>query len=116
MLASDRIGPTMAQASQTQEPRLRFQSTGGYERVFPLGDGRFTIGSEINADLRLGVPGIPREACVLESDANSVRVISLVEGVVRVNDTTPKIGTALNAGERLEIGPVALVFENEAGC
>ena len=104
----------MSRSAESTSPLLRFRSRGGFERTFEVDKDEFVIGSRGDADIRVGVLGVPRDACTLELDDEGLRITRVGPGVVQVDSQPAAEGQALEVGCTLQVGPAVFTFEMDA--
>ena len=90
---------------------LRFRSRAGFERVFKVGNLGIVIGSRTDADIRVGVLDVPREACTITPEEGELRITKAVGGCVTVDRLPAREGQSLVTGTTLRVGPAEFEIE-----
>lgn len=94
---------------------IAFKADGG-RRVLALKPGRYTIGRDASAALRLPFPSVSRRHCELacEGTVLTVQDLGSANGTYRnAEQITPKQDTQLHAGDTLTVGPCRFVVQIE---
>ena len=101
----------MSASNASTRPVLRFRSQTGFERVFDIAPSGTRIGSRADADIRVGIPGIPAQACIIRHDTAHLKLHEVASNAVRVDGEQPNEGDTLEHGSILTIGPAQFTIE-----
>lgn len=102
----------MGSPNTSTAPVLRFRSRAGFERVFEIPTSGTRIGSRADADIRIGIPGIPSQACVLIQRGSDLVMTEVSGTTVWVDGEPAKEGQSLPSGSTLTIGPAHFSVEH----
>ncbi len=83
----------------------------GFERAFEVTPLGMKIGSRADADVRIGIPGIPPQACVLSYQNTDLVITEINNNSVQIDGQPAHDGEVLNHGCVLSVGPANFTIE-----